>query len=145
MKKIIITVILLMISVNGLMGCSAPDSMIEDTRWYLTSYGLQDNVKDIIEESEITATFNSAEGKVSGSGGCNTYFAKYEVRDSKLSIFEMAFTEMACISIEGVMEQEQEFLSLLASAQSFQTDDTKLTIFCSGGQQLHFTSTARLP
>jgi len=55
---------------------------------------------------------------------------QYEVKGSKLSIFEMAFTEMACVSPEGVMEQEQEFLTILANAQSFQADDTTLTIVC---------------
>ena len=86
---------------------------------------------------------NCFEGEVSGSAGCNTYWAGYEVKGSKLSIFEMVFTEMACISPEGVMEQEQVFLSLLAKAQSFEADDTTLTIFCSGGQQLYFTTVTR--
>ena len=98
----------------------------------------------IIEDTEITATFNSAKSEVSGSAGCNTYFAAYEVRSSKLSIFEMAFTEMACVSPEGVMQQEQEFLSLLADAQSFQADDTTLTIICSDGRQLYFTTANRI-
>ena len=143
MKRTLITVMFLIYTVVGLTTCSSPDSMLEDTKWYLNSYGVQDNSEAIIEDTEITATFNSAEGKVSGSGGCNTYFAKYEVKGSELSIVEMAFTEMACISIEGVMEQEQEFLSLLASARSFQADDTTLTIFCSGGRQLYFTTATR--
>jgi heat shock protein HslJ len=55
----------------------------------------------------------------------------------------MAYTEMACISPEGVMEQEQEFLSLLANAQSFEADATTLTVLCSNGQQLYFTTDTR--
>ena len=94
-------------------------------------------------DTEITATFKSTKSEVSGSAGCNTYFAGYEVRGSKLSIFEMAFTEMACVSPEGVMEQEQEFLTILSDAQSFQVDDTTLAIFCSGGKQLYFTTATR--
>ena len=143
MKGKLIAVMLLMFTVISLASCSAPVSMIEDTKWFLESYGEQDDLKAIIEDTEITATFNSAKDEVSGSGGCNTYFAKYEVKGSKLSIFEMAFTEMACISPEGIMEQEQVFLSLLTNAQSFQADDTTLTIFCSGGQTLYFTTATR--
>jgi len=119
-------------------------SMLEDTKWFLRSYGEQDNLETIIEGTEITATFNSAKGEASGSAGCNTYFARYEVKGSELTIFEMAYTEMACLSPEGVMQQEQEFLSILASAQSFQADDTTLTIFCSGSQQLYFTTATRI-
>ena len=55
----------------------------------------------------------------------------------------MAYTEMACISPEGVMYQEQEFLSLLANTLSFEADDATLTIVCSGGQQLYFTTATR--
>jgi len=141
---ILIAVMLSMFTVIVLAACSAPNSMLDDTKWFLRLYGEQNSLHAIIEDTEITATFNSAKDEVSGSAGCNTYFARYEVKGSKLSIFEMAFTEMACVSPEGVMEQEQEFLTILTNAQSFQADDTTLTIVCSGGQQLYFTTATRI-
>jgi heat shock protein HslJ len=143
MKKIITAVMLSVLIFTGISACSTLNSTLEDTRWFLRSYGEQNNLQALIEDTEITATFDSAKGQVSGSAGCNTYFAGYEVQGSKLSIFEMAWTEMACLSPEGVMEQEQEYLTILANAQSFQADDTTLTIFCSGGQQLYFTTATR--
>jgi heat shock protein HslJ len=100
-------------------------------------------MKAVIEGTEITAVFNSDKDDVSGSAGCNTYFARHDVRGSELAISELAYTEMACISPEGVMEQEQEFLSLLVNAESFEVDDTTLTIITSGGQQLYFTTVIR--
>jgi len=118
-------------------------SMIEDTKWFLRSFGEQNNLKTLIAGTEITATFDSAKGEISGSAGCNTYFARYEITDNRLTILEMAYTEMACLSPEGVMQQEQGFLSMLANAQSFQSDDTTLTVFCSDGQQLYFTTATR--
>ncbi|MFC1945072.1 META domain-containing protein [Chloroflexota bacterium] len=144
MKKILVAVMFSVFIICGLAACGAPNSMLDDTKWFLRSYGEQNNLQAIIEDTEITATFNSAKSEVRGSAGCNTYFAGYEVRGNKLSIFEMAFTEMACVSPEGVMEQEQEFLTILANAHSFQADDTTLTIFCSGGQQLYFTTATRI-
>ena len=143
MKKIITAIVLSVLIVTGISACSAPNSTLEETKWFLRSYGEQDNLQALIEDTEITATFNSAKGEVSGSAGCNAYFARYELQGNKLSIFEMAWTEMACIIPEGVMEQEQEYLTILANAQSFQADDTTLTIFCSGGQQLYFTTATR--
>jgi len=118
--------------------------MLEDSKWFLRSYGEQSNLKDVIEGTEITATFNSSEGQVGGSAGCNIYGGRYQIIASTLSISEVFSTEMACLSPEGVMEQEQEFLSILANAQSFQTDDTTLTIFCSSGQKLYFTTATRI-
>ena len=146
MKKLLIVLIAVMLSmfvVMNVTACSTVNSVLEDTKWFLRSYGMQGNLEAIIEDTEITAIFNSAEGEVSGSSGCNRYWAGYEVKGSKLSIFEMVFTEMACVSPEGVMEQEDVFLSLLTNAQSFEADDTTLTIFCSDGQQLYFTTATR--
>ncbi|MCK5577067.1 MAG: META domain-containing protein [Dehalococcoidales bacterium] len=145
MRNMFVAVTLSVFIVTGLAACGAPgsDSMLEDTKWFLRSYGEQGSLEAIIEGTEITATFHSAKGEVSGSAGCNTYFARYEIDGSKLSILEMAFTEMACVSPEGVMEQEQVFLSILTGARSFQADDTTLTIFCSGAHQLYFTTAIR--
>ena len=143
MKKTSIAVMLSVCTIISLAACNPPDSMLDDTKWFLRSYGEQNDLAAIIEDTEITATFNSTKSEVSGSAGCNTYFARYEVAGSNLSIFEMGWTEMACVSPEGIMEQEQEFLSLLANAQSFQADDTTLTVICSEGQTLYFTAATR--
>jgi heat shock protein HslJ len=45
---------------------------------------------------------------------------------------------MSCLSPEGIMEQEQEFISNLANVLSFEANDTTLTIFCSDRQILYF-------
>ncbi len=120
------------------------NALLEDTKWFLRSYGEQGNLQDIIEGTEITATFYSSEGQVGGSAGCNIYGGRYQIGANMLSISDVYSTEMACLSPEGVMIQEQEFLTILASAQSFQVDDTTLTIFCSGGQQLYFTTATEI-
>jgi len=117
--------------------------LLEDTKWFLRSYGEQGNLKDIIEGTEITATFNSSESQISGSAGCNIFGARYQITDSTLSISEVISTEMACTSPAGIMEQENEFLTLLSSAETFQTSYTSLTIFCSSGQELYFTTANR--
>jgi len=116
LKKLLIAAVLSISIVIGLAACSTSGSgfMLEDTKWFLSSYGEQGNLISIIDGTEITATFDSAEGRVS----------------------------MACLSPEGVMEQEQEYLFILSNALSFQADDTTLTIFCSGGLQLYFTTSA---
>ena len=109
----------------------------EDIKWLLKSYGNRDNLKDIIAGTEITATFNSSNSQVSGSAGCNIYGGSYQIGDNALSIYDIYSTEMACIE-PGVMEQEQEFLTILISAQSFQVDNDTLTILGLSGQQLYF-------
>ncbi len=141
--KLSVLIAVLCAAVLVIGACSIPSSSLEDAKWFLGSYGEQNNMIALIEGTEITATFNSDQGEVSGSAGCNIYFAEYEVSGSELVIFELAYTEMACISPEGIMEQEQEYLSLLANAQSFEIDDTTLIIICSEGQQLYFSTAAK--
>jgi heat shock protein HslJ len=138
MKKLIISVFMVCI-VLIIIACGASGSALERNKWSLNSYGEHRNPELILEGTEITTTFDKGKGEVSGSGGCNTYFASYEINGNNLSISNLAWTERACLSPEGIMEQEQEFLSLLGEAASFQADDTSLTITCSNGRQLYFT------
>jgi heat shock protein HslJ len=138
MKKLIISVFMVCI-VLIIIACGASGSALERNKWSLNSYGEHRNPELILEGTEITTTFDKGKGEVSGSGGCNTYFASYEINGNNLSISNLAWTERACLSPEGIVEQEQEFLSLLGEAASFQADDTSLTITCSNGRQLYFT------
>ena len=121
------------------VACGTSGSALEQNEWSLNSYGEQNNPEQVLDGAEITAKFDKSKGEVNGSGGCNTYFASYEIDGNKLSISNLAWTERACLSPAGIMEQEQEFLSLLADAESYQIDDTSLTITCLGGRQLYFT------
>ena len=138
MKKLIISLCMVCI-VLTVVACGAPGSVLERNKWSLNSYGEQNNQEQVLDSTEIAAIFNKGKREASGSSGCNTYFASYEIDGNNLSISNLAWTERTCLSPAGVMEQEQEFLSLLADTDSFQVDDTSLTITCSNGRQLYFT------
>ena len=141
MKKIIaILLALLLLSTMGLTACTGETEVIalEDTPWALESYSEPGDLRAVLEGSEITALFDSAEGKVNGSAGCNNYFAGYEINDSELSISNAGSTMMFCGEPEGVMEQENQYLSLLVGTKIFQIQDNQLHIFSSGGQKLIF-------
>jgi heat shock protein HslJ len=121
----------------GLAACTGKTETItlEDTTWVLESYGEQGNLQAVLEDTEITAVFDSAEDKVTGSAGCNSYFAGYEIENNELSISAIGSTEMYC---EGLMEQEQQYLSILGGAENFQVQDSQLRISSSGNQVLIF-------
>ena len=106
---------------------------LENTMWVLESYGEQGDLQDVLEGSEITAVFAGAGGQVSGSAGCNSYFASYEIETNELSISDIGSTRKFC---EGFMEQEGQYLAILADAESFQIQDSQLQIFSSGNQVL---------
>lgn len=100
------------------------------TDWVLTEYLLPEgSITNPWPDTEITLRFDSG-GRLTGSGGCNTYEARYTVegpydpfesgvRDANdgqmIRIDSLAFTEMGCTP-DRVMEQESEFFDLLPMA-----------------------------
>jgi len=105
-------------------------SILGDTTWILESYGEMGNLNAVLEGTEITAVFDSTQGQVNGSAGCNSYFGDYEIDNSELSILNVANTEMYCLEPEGIMEQEQQYLGLIQDAESYQVQDGTLQINC---------------
>ncbi|MFC1931606.1 META domain-containing protein [Chloroflexota bacterium] len=127
MKLKLFTLIVLIITIC-LVGC-ANSANLEDTTWVLESHGPQGNLKALLADAEVTATFNSADGQVTGSGGCNGYGGSYELTGNKLAIpGPLMSTMMSCG--EEKDQQEQQFFTTLQSAESYQIDDGKLTINC---------------
>ncbi|MFC1915525.1 YbaY family lipoprotein [Chloroflexota bacterium] len=110
---------------------------LEDTTWVLESYGEKGNLQAVLEGTEITIEFKSAEGKFGGSGGCNNYFGGYEINKNELTIKPpIGATAMACP--ETIMDQEQEYFKLLEITETFRIQNVKLIINCSGNNGLFF-------
>ncbi|MFC2016935.1 protease inhibitor I42 family protein [Chloroflexota bacterium] len=146
MKKLAVC-ILVVTAILGIAACSntsglsgeTPEYSLENVTWILESYGERGDLKAVLDGTEITATFNSDEGRVTGSAGCNSYFGDYEIDENKLFIPVVGSTEMYCMEPEGNMEQEVQYLKLLNSAESYEFSGSKLRII-SGTQVLAFGS-----
>jgi heat shock protein HslJ len=88
-------------------------SDLEGPTWMLTVLGPG---QDLVPETEITAVF--AEGKISGSSGCNNYSAGVtDQGQGTLSIGLAMGTMMTCA--EAVMQQEGDFMAKLATVTHF--------------------------
>lgn len=112
---------------------AAEDMTIEDTDWVLVNYfNGADAIVSVILDTEITARFE--DGQVSGSAGCNTYSAGYELDGNDISIGPAASTQIFCGEPEGVMDQELAYLTALQSATTFEMGvDGQLTFFNAEG------------
>ena len=75
--------------------------------------------------TELTAAFGE-DGTLSGSAGCNNYSAGYEVDGNNISIGLPISTMMACAEPAGIMEQEQEYLTALPTAATYQITGDRL-------------------
>lgn len=91
---------------------------LNGTAWRVVQYNNgKEAVVSLIQGTEITAAF--ADDQVTGSAGCNTYFAGFKVDGKTIKIDAPGSTMMSCGEPEGVMEQEAAFLAALESAATF--------------------------
>lgn len=114
-------------------------SGLENITWELSAYGYEENLQNVLDKTFPTAFFDQKEATVSGSGGCNHYGGEYTAQADKLSIGALFSTEMYCQEPEGVMEQEETFLTLLSDAVSYRlTEGDGLQIKSTDDQVLVF-------
>ena len=66
------------------------------------------------------------EKKVSGFGGCNSFFGAYEHDGASLSFSQLAATRMFCAD---VMDKESQFMTSLAAVKSYKINGQVLQLF----------------
>jgi heat shock protein HslJ len=115
-------------------------STLEGETWLLNAYGDAENPKSVLAGSQVTATFGVPKGRVTGSAGCNGYGGGYQAVGEKLSVTELISTKKFCSEPPGVMDQEQQYLTILQAAQRFRIIGGMLEIFAADGKLLRFTA-----
>jgi heat shock protein HslJ len=105
------------------------EESLEGTEWLLTWLQGQ----PVLPGTRITSSFQ--DGQARGFAGCNSYGGRYEAtQEGTLSIPEMAITAMACLSPEGVMDQEQVYVRALGSAATYLVANGHLEIENAAGE-----------
>lgn len=113
---------------------------LSGTGWTLTGYILNGTPVLVLGGSNVTLNFGN-DGQITGTAGCNHYFASYEVKGAAISIGQAGSTEMYC-STPGVMDQESTYLTLLHQAMTIAVDNDRLTLAdAKGSTILTFTRT----
>lgn len=108
---------------------SAPsDKAFEGTAWELVSFEAAGTAEAVPTEAEITATF--AEGKITGSGGCNNYFGEYSMENGRVTVAAVGATKMAC---DGKMELEQRFFTEIAQTHTVVMEANQLRLVSNNG------------
>jgi heat shock protein HslJ len=89
-------------------------------------------VASVVAGTEVRATFG-ADGRVTGSGGCNRFFGPYERRDETIRIGPLAGTRMACPEPAGAAEQEAAFLGAMERATTWSIREDRLELRAADG------------
>lgn len=95
--------------------------------WDVTSVLYDDAIRSVILDTKLTATF-AADGRISGSTGCNTFRGPYTASGDRIEIGPLAATRRACTSPEGAQAQEQGYLAALESAVRIEQTASRLTL-----------------
>ncbi|MDT8357344.1 MAG: META domain-containing protein [Methanomicrobiaceae archaeon] len=123
------TLILILLSFSAVLstGCISPpsDTDVSGTAWELVSYRNETGMQNVIVGTSITAIFGE-DGSLSGSAGCNHYSGSYAALEHAFTVSEIAWTEMYCLTPEGAMRQETEYLAALQSAAQFDVSSQEL-------------------
>ena len=117
-------------------GCTShsPAGQLNGTEWTLVQYTQNATIMPALAGNSITLTFGD-DGNLSGSAGCNRYFASWVVSGSSMSIGNAGSTMMYCAE-PGVMDQETAYLDLLPKAGSFALDSNRLIISDKSGNAI---------
>ncbi|GAB4428135.1 MAG: hypothetical protein OHK0015_10770 [Chloroflexi bacterium OHK40] len=106
------------------------------TSWTLTEL----NGTPPVEGGRKATIQFDADGRASGSTGCNRYFGGYTAEAGRLTMSQMGSTRMTCP--EPLMAQETTFLDVLGRAVSYTIDGDTLTVTADDGASLVFTRVA---
>ena len=93
-------------------------------------------LSDPIPGTTLTASFT--DGQLSGTAGCNSYFASYQAEGQWIKIGPIASTMAFCDRPEGVMDQEGRYLALLEAAETFERMENHLTMRRADGLVLSY-------
>ncbi len=94
-----------------------PASGLMGKQWELTYLDGDENIVSPYPYIEFNADWTAT-----GSGGCNTFNAKYVVQGSMLTITDLTQTQRACD--QSVMDQENTYFDTLERVQSFSITNT---------------------
>jgi heat shock protein HslJ len=111
---------------------AAQSQALAGTSWRVTGYNNgRQAVVSVLAGTQLTMAF-AADGRVSGSAGCNTFMGTYTASGSSLRFGPVATTRMMC-SQAGVMEQEQQFLKALDSVTTIRQEGERAELRTADG------------
>jgi len=128
MRRPALLVVIVML-VPVLAGCSGGGDPLAGTQWRLTGWTLSS-----LSPADFTITAAFADGRISGRSAVNSYSGAYRAGSgSSFGVGQLASTRMA--GPAPAMRAEGAYLALLAEARSYELHGSRLTLFDGGGNE----------
>ncbi|MCA0152501.1 META domain-containing protein [Winogradskyella vincentii] len=88
------------------------------------SYIIKEMGDEMIKGQTLKITFESNSDRVTGFGGCNSFFGTYTLKDNKISFSDIASSKKFCGKAIG--DLERNFFSTLKSSTKIELDENHL-------------------
>lgn len=112
-----------------LVRAGAPQAGLAGSEWVVEDIG----GRGVVDRLRTSMAFG-AEGRVSGSGGCNRFTGGYTLDGASLRLGQMASTRMACVP--ATMDQERRFFDALAAVTGWRLENGLLHLTGARGATL---------
>jgi heat shock protein HslJ len=120
---------------NEPSGIPAPLEL-DGSHWAVTEYRADDGgLVSVLPESEVTVAFDAG-ARITGSAGCNAYFASYTLDSEGLRFGAPGATRRFCGEPSGLMDQEFRFLALLEQVAGMRLAGGTLRLLSDSGEPL---------
>ena len=111
----------------------AQDLPLVAVSWLLSGYaGPEGGMVSPLSGTDISL-YLLADGSVTGIAGCNSYNGGYEINGDELTIGDLTRTLIGCMSPDGIMTQERDYLAALQDVEAFTTTLTGLELLDAAG------------
>lgn len=132
-----VKIMLALLALFGVLSAETAFAGIEDLaglEWRVIEIRYEDGkIREALPNTNVTALF-SGNGNVSGSAGCNRYFAAYSASGDSIKIGPAGSTRKICAWPKGIMEQEDAFLRAIESAAGFRVYGERAALLDSAGE-----------
>jgi heat shock protein HslJ len=113
------------LAIIGLAATS--DESLEGETWIASELNTGSGLSEPLPGTVLTARFD--DGSVTGSAGCNSYFAGYVLDGDSIEIGAIGATRAFCGDPDGVMDQEFNYLAVLEAVDRYERDEDRLTLY----------------
>ena len=136
LPRLTVIMVLTYVPVIGQTGrdLSTKQEAVAGTEWRLISLGRIGAATGVVGEAPVTLKFES-DGRVNGSGGCNSFRGSYLVQGDRITFSQVLSTKRACIAADA-NRQESQYFSALQTANRFRMASRQLAIYYEGGRSM---------
>jgi len=114
----------LIFSSNPLETVGNEQGTVMDIKWQLKSISMKGATSDV-RKTKPGISLLVRKNKISGNGGCNSYFGQLRMEGNRFTVSDMGATEMYC---EDTSELEMRYFQLLEKVTTFQLVKNQLIL-----------------